>query len=1109
MMLYNKQQETTHHTVMLLVSLAVLSFLLTLYSLTLNVGDGLTAPFWIVTALMVAAFFRHPLSLWPLIAAVCFSGSFLASFFWQTPIMVNLTFNFINLLEGVIGGLLLRRFLSVEQPLSNLNDWFKMVLFGAVLPTLVGASLAMIFLMSENVSPAKAFFSWTSSVVIGSLTFLPIALLFKPALFFHKGNLRWLIETCITGAFTLALSYLTLRYLPRPLTFVAVLLVWSAIRLPRINAFIVFFITLLFLSVMIALGHLAMNAEHGRVLDYSPQLPYLMLLLPASVMTMVMYAFKEEQKLISHSESRFRNAMEYSAIGMALVSVEGQWLQVNKSLCRFLGYTPTQLQELTFQQITLPEDLRADLQQLDKLSAGEINSYSIEKRYYTHKGNVVWALLTVSVVRDPDGTPLYFISQVEDINELKKTESVNNRLMERITLANQAGGVGIWEWDLVNDVISWDKKMFELYDVPQNVKPTYKLWLKCLLKEDSFEAEQKIHHSLKNNEHFKLEFRIKVKSGIRHIRSYANRVVSKNGQVERLMGICMDMTEVKQLNEALYQEKERLHITLNSIGEAVICTDIEMNITFMNPIAEKLSGWHRDEAIGQPVERILQITSGNSGSLVEDIYNGDISSIADQEMVLHCRNGGSYDIQYSLTPLTMLNGQNIGSVLVIQDITESKNMLRQLSYSASHDSLTHLANRFSFENHLRQLLQDAVEHRQCHALVFIDLDRFKAVNDSAGHAAGDALLREISAMVLGMLRSGDLLARLGGDEFALLLPNCSTEHARYISESIIHSINEYQFSWEGALYRIGASAGVTRIDANNALAAEVLSQADIACYTSKNNGRGQVTVYEAQHERMDAGRSTLSAKEQWDIISLSPVLIVAQAIAPTRVSASTSFYYLSLQLWRNESEVINESILRGQLHDPGLQYALDRRLLNEFFTRFARQVAAKGLGIALPISASGLSDQQFVNQLLHYLAECNMPARLLHLSVSSEALLHASEQMADNLLRLHDAGCRLLISQVNRAPEMLNTENRHLFDYVMIDPELIVNINDNVMNEMLVSIIHGHARRLKMHAIAGPVETDKQFATLAGIGIDLLYGEAVTSAQPLDVLLNESYFAIN
>lgn len=1105
-----RQQETAQRAIILLFSLGLFSFILTLYTITLTNTDATVAPLWLITTLMTASLYRNQLYLWPFIILACMTGCFIASQVWHVPSVVKLAFSLIDVVEALIGAVLLRRFLPLENPLTSLNDWMKMILCGTIIPPLIGGVLVVFGVLSTDLPMIKIFFTWLSSQIVGSLALLPLALLFKPTLFFRADNLRWMVETFLTLVVTIIFSYLSLRYLPWPLTFIVVFLMWGAIRLPRLHAFMLFFVTLLALSGIITMEHLPLDTSNTEMLAYTPWLPFLTLLLPANTMTIVMYSFREERKLISASETRFRNAMEYSAIGMALVSREGKWLQVNQALCRFLGYSATQMLTFTFQQISWPGDLKNDFKQLEKLAAGEINSYSSEKRYYTSEGNVVWARLTVSAVRDEtDNTALYYIAQIEDINDLKHSEQVNHRLMERITLANEAGGVGIWEWDLVNDVLSWDQRMFKLYNLPPQTSPTYKLWLQCVVKEDRPGVEQFIQQALKNSEHFKLEFRIQAHEGVRHIRAFANRVLAKNGETERLLGINMDMTEVKELNEALYQEKERLHITLDSIGEAVICTDVEMNITFMNPIAERLTGCSQSNAIGKPIQRVLHITLGDNDSILNDIYNDNFSHpLIEQDVVLHSLHGASYDIHYSLTPLTTLDGHNIGSVMVIQDVTESKNMLKQLSYSASHDSLTHLANRYNFENHLRQILQETIEHNQQHALVFIDLDRFKQVNDTAGHAAGDALLRELSSMVLGMLRSGDLLARLGGDEFALLLPNCSTQNARHISESIIHNINHYQFIWEGVQDRIGASAGITRIDGGNAVAEEVLSQADIACYASKNSGRGRVTVYDPQQfQATDEG--SLIIQEQWDIIRNNPIIIVAQSIVPTRVSTTTSFYFLSLRFCRNDHDVINEATFRAQLQDPELLYALDRRVIDELLRRFAAPLTHKGFGVTLPISSLGLSSKTLVDELLDALMTHKMPARLLHLSVSCEALSHASEQLNENLQRLHQAGCRLLISQVNRAPEMLNTLNRQLFDYVMIDADLMVNIHDNVMNEMMVSIIHSHAQRLALRSIAGPAETQPQLNTLSAIGIDLMFGEAVATALPLESLLDESYFAIN
>ncbi|WP_227318918.1 diguanylate cyclase [Cedecea davisae] len=1110
MIIKNRQTDTALHLLILPIGLAILSFIFTLYSMELTLKGTDLVPIWFTTSVMMAAFFRNPLHRWPLIALACAAGSLAASLLLYPPSWLNLILTSINVLEALLGAILLRRFLPRKNPLQTLNNWSRLAICSAAIPPLVGGLLVVLLPTPVDSTTLKTFLIWVLSESIGALALMPAGLLFKPYYLLRHRKTSLLFETLATFATTLGLSYLSLIYLPWPFTFIIVILMWSAIRLPRLEAFIIFLATLMMVSAIIAIGKMPLSTPHPKVLEYAPWLPFLLILLPANVITMVMYSSRIERKHITESETRFRNAMEYSAIGMALVSTEGKWIQVNKSLCKFLGYSGEELGNLTFQEITWPEDLNLDLQHLSKLAAGQINSYSMEKRYYTSAGNVVWAMLTVSVVRNTDGSPLYYIAQIEDINDLKHTEWINKRLMERITLANEAGGIGIWEWDLTSDVISWDKRMFELYDVPQHVKPTYQLWLERLVKEELAHSEQVIRDSLKNRLPFKLEFRINVKGGIRHIRSLANRVLNKNGDVERLLGINMDMTEVKQLNEALYQEKERLHITLDSIGEAVICTDVDMNVSFMNPIAEKLSGWAQEDAVGQHILAILRITFGDNGPVMENIHSGDFSRTAiEQDVVLHCRSGGSYDIHYTITPLTTLDGQSIGSVLVIQDVTESRKMLKQLSYSASHDSLTHLANRVSFENHLKQLLQGALEHRQRHALVFIDLDRFKAVNDSAGPAAGGALLRELAAVMLSMLRTGDFLARPGGDEFGLLLPDCSTENARYISERIIRSINDYHFMWDGRLHRIGASAGITHIDGDNAIASEVLSQADIACYASKNSGRGQVTVYEPNRHYMEQGRDTMPLDEQWRVINDNPLLMVALAVAPPRIPESTCFYLLSLRFWGSEGDVINEPAFRAGLADPALHLALDRRVFNEFFVKFAAQVTMKGFGVALPLSGAGLASNSFIDELLDRLRETRTPARLLHLTINSADLLENPEPIHANLKKLRSAGCRTILSHVGRDLELFNTLSHTLFDYVMIDPELILNVHCNLMDEMMITIVHGHAQRLALQTIAGPADMPLVMDTLSGIGVDLIYGETIVQPQPLELLLSNSYFGIN
>ncbi|MBS5771559.1 MAG: diguanylate cyclase [Enterobacter cloacae] len=1105
---YQHVLVTTPHPVLRLISLGLLSFIFTLFSLELIRFGTIIAPLWFPTAIMTVAFYRHAGKMWPGIALACALGNVAATITLFSPSFVDLRYTLVNIVEAVAGAILLRKLLPSYNPLKNLADWIRLAIGSVLIPPLIGGVLICLLVPTDNL--LRTFIIWVLSEAIGALALVPLGLLFKPHYLLRHRNPKLLLESLVTLTLTLLLSWLALHYLPWPFTAVIVLLMWSAVRLPRMEAFLIYLATVMVASLVLAIDPNVVNSPKSGVMINAPWLPFLMILLPVHVMTMVMYAFRTERKHIIESEARFRNAMEYSAIGMALVGTDGQWLQANKALCQFLGYSQEELRLMTFQQLTWPEDLARDMAQLQQLSRGEIASYSMEKRYYTRNGDLVWGLLAVSVVRHANGTPLYFIAQVEDINDLKQTEWVNKRLMERITLANEAGGIGIWEWELEPDIISWDKRMFEMYEVPAHLKPTWQLWYERIVPEDRPETERVIRDALASRIAFKLEFRIAVTDGIRHIRSLANRVLNKQGEVERLLGVSMDMTEVKQLNEALYQEKERLHITLDSIGEAVLCTDVEMKVTFMNPVAEKMSGWSQESAMGQPLLKVLHITFGDSGPVLENIHSGDMSRTdIEQDVVLHCRAGGSFDIHYTITPLSTLDGQNIGSVLVIQDVTESRKMLRQLSYSASHDALTHLANRVSFEANLKRLLSTVQEYHQRHALVFIDLDRFKAVNDSAGHAAGDTLLREISTLMLSLLRSTDILARLGGDEFGLLLPECNVESARYIAGRMIEAINDYRFSWEGREHRIGASAGITIIDEYNHQASEVMSQADIACYASKHSGRGRVTVYEPKQGLMQHERSMMSLEEQWRIIKENHLLMIARGVASPRVPEACNFWLLSLRLWTSEGEVMEEHAFRAGLHEPELIRALDQRVFHEFFSKHAAAITAKGLGVALPLSVHGLASSSLVDELLSMLESGPMPGRLLHLVIPADALVREGHARIENLRRLRHAGCRIILSRVGHDLDVFERITPHMADYLLLEPELVSNVHGNLMDEMMVTIIQGHAQRLGLKSIAGPTHQPMMMDTLSGIGIDLIYGDTISQAHPLDLMLNTSYFAIN
>lgn len=1101
------RRQGTLLTQTLLATLAV--FVLALLSLALSSKSNHFTPLWFPTAAIIVALYRQPPTRWglPLLAfwlAIVAASIMLFGYSWL-PVKLAL----INLLEAVVSTLLLRRLLLADDPLNSLTSWLKFVVCAVIFTPLFSALLAAWWAPAPGQAFRHPFSTWFISEAIGVLSLTPIGLVYRRRML-ETLNLFSLLLTLMV---TLAFSYLALSHLPFPFTFVILPLLWAAIALPRLEAFIICFCTTLTITVMIAFGLLHIHLTITPLSDIEIYLPILLILIPAHSMAMVMHAFREEKQHIVESEARFRNALEYSAIGMALVSPQGKWLQVNQALCKLLGYTPEALHRLTFQEITHPDDLDADLTQLHDLLDGHISSYTLEKRYIRSDGEHVWALLAVSLVRDAEGLPLYFISQVEDISELKRTAAENHRLVERITLANQVGGVGVWEWMMQGEILTWDKRMYELYDLSPDQTPTLSLWRSLLLPEDRERTDREMASLLEHPRPFILEFRLLTRQGkVRHIRGQGNVILDEQGQPLRMIGTNIDMTEVRNLAGALHEEKERLHITLDAIGEGVISTDDEMHITFMNPVAEQMCGWPLSLAIGMPIAGVVRLTNGKDGEEVENpiqccLQENRLLS-ADYALVLHSRDGRHFDIQQSVSPLKTVDGEVMGAVMVLQDVTASRELMRKLSYSASHDALTSLPNRTNFEKRLKTTIAGASEKQQ-HALVFLDLDRFKAVNDSAGHAAGDALLRDIAQLMLHHLRNSDCLARLGGDEFGLILFDCSREQAKSLTQQLVNHISQYPFFWEGKIYHVGASAGITHIDAAGGKSSELLAQADIACYTAKHRGRGQVYLYEARQKMMlEHQHELLTRQEVADIIADGQLVLSARAVAPPKTPQAVCFYQLKLQVMALDDRSLSrdEFITAAQLY--GLMQELDRWIIGQVLTQCAADIGRKGLSVALPLATDSLLDTAFRHDLLAALNASPLQPGALLLMVDDAALLEHAAICKPFIHQLQQRGCKLIVNGFGHNLNAFDELHGQKIDYIRIDERFITNVHCNQMDELMVSMLNGAAHRVHAQTLAGPAHQPITLNMLQAIGVDLADGDTVALEQPLSELLNGGYFGI-
>ena len=311
--------------------------------------------------------------------------------------------------------------------------------------------------------------------------------------------------------------------------------------------------------------------------------------------------------------------------------------------------------------------------------------------------------------------------------------------------------------------------------------------------------------------------------GESHVRFDENRR-DEFGYVAKFINRALDailhhQNELEESQKALFEEKERAEVTLHSIIDGVITTSADAKIQYMNPVAERLTGWTGDQAMNIVLNNVVKIVNEETGQLaanpIDRCLNENSVEYYSSHAALIRYDGGTIPIEVSAAPMRDDEGKVVGAVMVLQDVSQARRLTKQLSYQASHDALTGLYNRRMFEDHLQAALLNVQEEDRNHAMCYIDLDQFKIVNDTCGHMAGDELLRQIAVLLQSCIREVDVLARLGGDEFGVLLENCPLSQASQVADKIRQKVKEYRFGWEDRSFEIGASIGLMEAGLRN------------------------------------------------------------------------------------------------------------------------------------------------------------------------------------------------------------------------------------------------------------------------------------------------------
>jgi diguanylate cyclase (GGDEF)-like protein/PAS domain S-box-containing protein len=318
------------------------------------------------------------------------------------------------------------------------------------------------------------------------------------------------------------------------------------------------------------------------------------------------------------------------------------------------------------------------------------------------------------------------------------------------------------------------------------------------------------------------------------------------------VGFFRDLTSRKQSEAALHAEQERALTTLKSISDGVITTDILGRVTFLNGIAQTLTGWSQEEAAGRPSHEVLTLIAEDHDAPradpVQEVIRQEASMAIGPNTLLASRDGTIRSLEGAVAPILDRDHHLIGTVIAFRDVSHSRALAQQMTYQATHDPLTGLVNRFEFDRRLREAVEGSGCAGRHHAVLYLDLDQFKLINDTCGHNAGDDMLKQLAALLRLQLRDSDTLARLGGDEFGILLENCQPKAAATISESLRRAVSGFNFSWEDKAFSLGVSIGQVNVHDASLNLSEILSHADEACYVAKDKGRNRIHVYQPEDQ---------------------------------------------------------------------------------------------------------------------------------------------------------------------------------------------------------------------------------------------------------------------
>ena len=565
------------------------------------------------------------------------------------------------------------------------------------------------------------------------------------------------------------------------------------------------------------------------------------------------------------------------------------------------------------------------------------------------------------------------------------------------------------------------------------------------------------------------------------------------------------ITKITKTEKQLFFEKELAQITLHSIGDGVITVDKDYNIQSINPVAEVLTSVKKENIVGKNILTIYEEENALQRTKINAIFSAENIQRSLFDFTLTKKDGSKFEVEHTIAPIIDQRKRTLGAVIILRDVTEVRTMEKRLSHQASHDALTGLINRREFEVILNSLILKAKNEETSHSICFLDLDKFKIINDTSGHAAGDEFLKQVSNMIKSLLRQTDSLARLGGDEFAIVLDGCSIHQAKNICNQIIKKIKDTRFSWGKNSFETGASIGIVPLTKMTASASEIMSSVDAACYEAKDKGRNRIQVFEPN----DAEFVKHQVETSWiqkikSAINNNSFELYFQEILNINPKYETPKTIEILLRLNYEGDVIGPDSFIPTAERYNLMYMIDEWVISNTFD-FIKEYNKKNdeeIRVAINLSGQSLAEDSVLNLITNRLRkDKDINKELLCFEITETAAIANLSKAIEFIAYIKQMGCNFSLDDFGSGLSSFSYLKNMPVDNLKIDGIFIRDINTDPVNKIFVESIHKISQTMGIKTTAEYVENEEVLECIKSIGIDYAQGYHISHPAPVKSLL--------